>query len=509
MRNGNLRLGGQLPNASSSAVATSDITFNSSPLNMSLPPSPLPQIADEHRRAIVRVYLGLRILFLAVSVAILLVAPEQLSPGLPTDARQRLWLAWFLFAGWTGPLVFLGRRLLGSRLALADRLISLSLIPDAIAIFLAASVTGGPAGFAYRSVYFLIAIHSYHFSPNPWAAQPWTSRGGLLPLGLGAVITVAVGMTVFCWLAGPSTPFARYALEGGLQAIIATVFLLVRWSDLRGAQRLATSHENLWDIQEELHRERETKRDFLRQLAHELATPLAALRNQIDFLEDVMRGGRHVRDSEEQFAYLREQAEFIQYLVSDIQYQFERGAAIRARYDFSRAVDLRRTIERINKLLLPTARMDKQIDIVTGTTRMPSLYVDRRRMEQVIFNLVQNAVKYSRPGSGDIFIGYDLVEESDGSGKPPRRWHRLRFEDWGVGVKESDLPFIFEEYRRGTNIEGAPSGTGLGLAVATQIVEAHGGRLSVVNLKNPTEFAVDLPEKLGRRPPGDANPADR
>jgi signal transduction histidine kinase len=252
----------------------------------------------------------------------------------------------------------------------------------------------------------------------------------------------------------------------------------------------------------------ESKRDFLRQLAHELATPLAALRDQIDFLEDIQTKPWKVRDSEEQFGYLHEQADFIQYLVTDIQYQFGKGAAIRTRFDFSRAVDLKPTIERIKKLLLATARMDRQIDIVTGTTRMPLLHVDPRRMEQVIFNLVQNAVKYSRKGVGPIFISYDLVTEPDLATGRPVSWHRLSFQDWGVGVRKSDRQFIFDEYRRGTNIEGAPSGTGLGLAVTKRIVEAHGGKVSVISLGSPTIFAVDLPEYLMRRPPSDSTPID-
>jgi len=245
----------------------------------------------------------------------------------------------------------------------------------------------------------------------------------------------------------------------------------------------------------------EAKRDFLRQLAHELATPLAALKSQIDFLEDVTASGRTMRESDVQFGYLREQADFIQYLVADIQYQFGKGAAVKTRFDFGRAVDLTPTIERIKKLLLATARMDKQIDIVTGTTRMPPLYVDPRRMEQVVFNLVQNAVKYSKKGQGPIFIGYDFVQDTGPDGGSPVSWHRLSFKDWGVGVRPNDLPFIFDEYRRGTNIEGSPSGTGLGLAVAKRIVEAHGGRLTVAHVNSPTTFAVDLPEYLTRRPP--------
>lgn len=243
----------------------------------------------------------------------------------------------------------------------------------------------------------------------------------------------------------------------------------------------------------------ESKRDFLNQLAHELASPLAALRTQIEFLEEVSKGGRHVRDPEEQFGYLKEQSDYIQYIVSDIQYQFGRGSAIRASYEFSRLVDLAPMIERLKKLLLPFARMDKQIDIITGTSRLPSLYVDARRMEQVVFNLLQNAVKYSRAGGRDIFVGYDSITELGAD--VPIQWHRLSVQNFGIGVRKVDEEFIFDEYRRGSNVEGSPSGTGLGLAVAKKIVEAHCGRLKLTQRHNPTIFAVDLPAYLAKEPP--------
>lgn len=240
----------------------------------------------------------------------------------------------------------------------------------------------------------------------------------------------------------------------------------------------------------------ESKRDFLNQLAHEVSSPLAALRTQIDFIEEVFVGGRHIRDPEEQFGYLREQADFIDYILRDIQYQFGKGASIRADYQFSSKVDLVPMIERLKKLLLPTSRMDKQIDIITSTTRMPFLYVDVRRLEQVIFNLLLNAIKYSHVGANDIFVGYDLVTDDDAS----TNWHRIFVQNFGIGVRDADEDFIFDEYRRGTNIEGAPSGTGLGLAVAKKIVEAHGGRLHLVSKHRPTIFAVDLPEHLALEP---------
>ncbi len=235
-----------------------------------------------------------------------------------------------------------------------------------------------------------------------------------------------------------------------------------------------------------------SKRDFLNQLAHELNSPLNALQGKIDYLEAITHQGRPISKIETQFGYLQEQTQFLQFIVQDLQIQFGQSGRSRIRYDLKTCLNLIPRIERLQKSLLKTARYDRKIDIKTGIARMPNLFVDPNRMEQVLFNLLQNAIKYSHTGGGDILLSYELVETPYTHGTE-KQWHRIQVRDWGIGVLKSDLPFLFEEYYRGSNIEGAPSGTGLGLAVAKRIVEAHGGRLHVVNLRNPTIFAVDLP----------------
>jgi hypothetical protein len=87
-------------------------------------------IADEHRREIIRIYLGLRIIFLLVSLVILLTVPGQLNLNPPPDFIRRLWWAWGLFFLWTIPLAWF-TWLSGERwLVVADRLIAISILPD-------------------------------------------------------------------------------------------------------------------------------------------------------------------------------------------------------------------------------------------------------------------------------------------------------------------------------------------------------------------------------------------
>jgi signal transduction histidine kinase len=86
----------------------------------------------------------------------------------------------------------------------------------------------------------------------------------------------------------------------------------------------------------------------------------------------------------------------------------------------------------------------------------------------VLDNLLENAVKYSpRGGSVEVAIGSE-----DGTAV-------LRVADRGEGIPAADLPYIWERFRRGRNVEGRIPGTGIGLAGVKRIVELHGGTIAV------------------------------
>jgi signal transduction histidine kinase len=120
------------------------------------------------------------------------------------------------------------------------------------------------------------------------------------------------------------------------------------------------------------------------------------------------------------------------------------------------------------------------------STRLPKLVGewDELRLGRVLDNLLDNAVKYSpRGGSVKVSIG----TTDDGAAV-------LSVSDRGEGIPESDLPHIFERFRRGQNVEGRIPGTGIGLAGVQRIVEQHQGTIAVdTKVGVGTTFTIRLP----------------
>jgi signal transduction histidine kinase len=107
---------------------------------------------------------------------------------------------------------------------------------------------------------------------------------------------------------------------------------------------------------------------------------------------------------------------------------------------------------------------------------------DRRRMEQVVLNLVSNAIKYGEDKPVDVVV----------EGGPTDV--RIAVTDHGIGIATSDLERIFHPFERASPVQHYP-GLGLGLYVARRIVEAHGGSLDVTSdLATGTRFTVVVPK---------------
>ncbi len=118
-----------------------------------------------------------------------------------------------------------------------------------------------------------------------------------------------------------------------------------------------------------------------------------------------------------------------------------------------------------------TIRMDIPEDL-------PLVYVDKYQLQRVMFNLLDNAIKYSPPGS-EIDISCRDMDDSI----------LCVVEDSGPGIKEEDLPYIFDPFYRANYSEDV-EGTGIGLAIVKTIIEAHGGKVWVKNKRPPRHGAV-------------------
>lgn len=120
-----------------------------------------------------------------------------------------------------------------------------------------------------------------------------------------------------------------------------------------------------------------------------------------------------------------------------------------------------------------------------GPDRPARVLGDRDRLRQVLMNLVDNGIKYSKPTGGEVIIS--VQDERD----------RLcvHVSDTGIGLAEEDLPRIFEAAYRSPGARSFPhKGSGLGLTIAKRIVEQHGGTIGVQSqLGEGTTFSLDLP----------------
>ncbi len=133
-----------------------------------------------------------------------------------------------------------------------------------------------------------------------------------------------------------------------------------------------------------------------------------------------------------------------------------------------------------------------------GVKTIPPLHVDRALMTQVVFNLMDNAIKYSRKDKPAAFV---LEIE----GKVTSHDFEIAFRDSGVGVPETWEDRIFEPGVRGVHAcQHDPMGEGFGLWFAREIVRRHGGELILRNRVEPTEFVIVLPSSLAQEPPKDS-----
>lgn len=218
--------------------------------------------------------------------------------------------------------------------------------------------------------------------------------------------------------------------------------------------------------------------DLIREMVHELRTPLAALRTATHLLVDE-------RTSPESRARLASMLGGEVDRLDDMTTAFLDLARLesgRARFKLQ-AFDLASLVEQCGELVAARARerglrLELQLE-----PRLIPVKADRDKLQQVILNLLTNAIKYNRP-DGAIFLRADTLSNEI----------LVQVADTGRGISPDDLPHIFEKFYRVAGVENEIQGTGLGLSICKRIIEAHHGRISVEStLGQGSEFSIYLP----------------
>jgi signal transduction histidine kinase len=221
----------------------------------------------------------------------------------------------------------------------------------------------------------------------------------------------------------------------------------------------------------------ELRRQMTADIAHDLRTPLSVI---LGYTEALTSG--KLQATPETFNIMYNKAQHLQHLIDDL-----RTLALADAGELSLT---RRPVE--PALLLEHAALDHMVQAqdrevtirVEADEDLPSIEVDPERMAQVLGNLVSNALRYT-PQGGEVLLS---AERGQGS-------IILKVQDSGPGIDPEELPHIFDRFYRSDKSRQQSGESGLGLAIARSIVEAHGGNITAKSVQdNGAVFIISFPE---------------
>ena len=234
----------------------------------------------------------------------------------------------------------------------------------------------------------------------------------------------------------------------------------------------------------DLRRLETVKRDFVVNASHELRTPLTSIVGSLEMLEGALRG-----ESARWVATIRRNAERMTAIVQDL--LMLSGLEVRGAEPSAERVDLERLIRDVSGMFAHRADAQGIALVLSIPSALPPINADAYLLEQVLVNLIDNALKYTEKGEIRVLCA---PEGSDHV--------RIEVADTGIGIPEENLPRIFERfYVVDKSRSRKLGGTGLGLAIVKHIVQSHAGTIEVESsLGKGTRFIVRLP--LDFRAPG-------
>jgi two-component system phosphate regulon sensor histidine kinase PhoR len=210
------------------------------------------------------------------------------------------------------------------------------------------------------------------------------------------------------------------------------------------------------------------RRDFISNISHELRTPLAALKALTETLQD---SALDDPPSARRFlAQIELEVDSLSQMVTEL-LELSRIESGRVPLHFIGKQPQDIAHAAVERLSLQAARAGLTISVDVSPD-LPQVLVDPIRIEQVLVNLLHNAIKFTQQG------GKVTVSARADDSKMPVEQIIFSVIDTGAGISSIDLPRVFERFYK-TDRARSGSGTGLGLAIARHLVEAHGGRIWV------------------------------
>ncbi len=244
-------------------------------------------------------------------------------------------------------------------------------------------------------------------------------------------------------------------------------------------QRVEERTRELVDANQRLEALNQAKAKFVSDVSHELRNPIASLSLSFELMK--RRTPQQVID---RLPDMKEPIDLLLKLTNSI-LDISRLDLARGKPVTFVAVDLGDVVARVVEAYRPGAEAAGLSLVLSVESDLPPVFGEPSQLTQVATNLISNAIKYT--ASGHVDVGARLDDQT----------HQLAFivEDTGPGIDDEDMPHLFERFYRGSKVrQSTIPGTGLGLPIVHDIVQLHGGSLTVESTPGTgSRFTVLLP----------------
>jgi signal transduction histidine kinase len=235
------------------------------------------------------------------------------------------------------------------------------------------------------------------------------------------------------------------------------------------------------------------KKDWLEIVTHELRNPMLGIRNHADILS------RHWKDWEAlrpdlvkaKLDDISTDCAILFYQVSQLEFLLGTNTSPNLK---TQEVSACNEIIKVFKQLKPQLKsrgfsndgIEYQFD---DRARKMKIYTDRARLNQIIYNLLINSIKYAEedPNKFKIRIQVDVYSQAE------KEYLRIRFQDYGVGINYDESKKVFQLGYRGKEIKHKQQGSGIGLSISKDLASKIGVSLLLTHIKRPTEFQLLIP----------------
>ena len=225
------------------------------------------------------------------------------------------------------------------------------------------------------------------------------------------------------------------------------------------------------------------KNEYVMRITHDIKGHITAIQSCISVLNEKLAGP--LNSQQEDFvSRAHKRIQILNKFISDLLSITNRRLLLQSEKKY---FSIKNSLDEVINMAENSAR-EKNISLIKNIdASVENIYGEPSSIEEVLSNLIQNAIKYSPVGKLVLIIAKDQHENV-----------LIEIIDNGIGIPEHEIPYIFNEFYRASNVKNEiKDGTGLGLAISKHIVEEHGGKIWVESIMNfGTTFYLLLKKKI-------------